>query len=65
MIPFSQNLWGNKLWLGEKKKAVFKRETATRKAIHITYVTTFGLKRNAYANDVQSEVSLKDLFREG
>ena len=48
-----------------RKKAVFKRETATRKAIHVTYVTTFGLKRNAYANDVQSEVSLKDLFREG
>ena len=47
-----------------RKKAVFKRETATRKAIHVTYVTTFGLKRNAYANDVQSEVSLKDLFRE-
>ena len=48
-----------------RKKSVFKRATATRKAIHVTYVTTFGLKRNAYANDVQSEVSLKDLFREG
>lgn len=47
-----------------RKKAVFKRETDTRKAIHVTYVTTFGLKRNAYANDVQSEVTLADLFRE-
>jgi len=27
-------------------------------------VTTEGLKRNAYANDVQSEVTLDDLFRE-
>ena len=48
----------------KRKKAVFKRETATRKAIHVTYVTTFGLKRNAYANDVQSEVVLADLFKE-
>ena len=47
-----------------RKKSVFKRATATRKAIHVTYVTTFGLKRNAYANDVQSEVTLGDLFRE-
>ena len=38
--------------------------TATRKAIYVTYVTTFGLKRNVYANDVQSEVALGDLFRE-
>lgn len=45
-----------------RKKAVFKRETATRKALHVTYVTTFGLKRNAYANDVQSEVTLEELF---
>lgn len=47
-----------------RKKSVFKRATATRKAIHVTYVTTLGLKRNAYANDVQSEVTLGDLFRE-
>ncbi len=46
-----------------RKKAVFKENTSTRKAIHITYVTTFGLKRNAYANDVQSVVTLEDLFR--
>lgn len=44
------------------KKAAFKRETRTRKAVHVTYVTTFGLKWNAYANDVQSEVTLDDLF---
>ena len=47
-----------------RKKAVFKRETGTRKALHVTYVTTFGLKRNAYANDIQSEVMLSDLFQE-
>ncbi len=46
-----------------RKKSVFKRETNTRKALHVTYVTTFGLKRNAYSNDVQSEVTLQDLFK--
>ena len=45
------------------KKAAFRRETGTRKAVHVTYVTTFGLVRNAYANSVQSEVTLDDLFR--
>ena len=45
------------------KKVAFKRETRTRKAVHVTYITTFGLKRNAYANDVQSEVTLDDLFQ--
>jgi predicted AAA+ superfamily ATPase len=48
----------------QRKKAAFKRDSATRKAVHVTYVTTFGLKRNAYANDVQSEVTLADLFAE-
>lgn len=47
-----------------RKREVFKNETKTRKAVHITYVTPFGLKRNAYANDVQSEVTLNGLFRQ-
>lgn len=46
----------------ERKKEAFKKATKTRKAVHVTYVTTYGLKRNAYANDVQSEVTLADLF---
>ena len=41
-----------------------KEQTATKKAVYLTYVTTEGLKRNAYANDVQSEVTLDSLFRE-
>lgn len=48
-----------------RKKEAFRAETGTRKAIHVTYVTPFGLKPNAYANDVQSEVTLSDLFRDG
>ena len=46
----------------QKKKLALKEETATRKAIYVTYVTAEGLKRNSYANDVQSEVVLDDLF---
>ena len=46
----------------ENKKAAFRRETGTRKALHATYVTTFGLARNKYAGEVQSEVTLDDLF---
>ena len=46
----------------QRKKLVLKEETATRKAVYVTYVTTAGLKRNSYANDVQSEVMLDDLF---
>ncbi len=44
------------------KKAAFRRETGTRKAIHTTYVTTFGLARNKYAGELQAEVTLDDLF---
>ena len=45
------------------KRAAFKRETKSRKAVHFTYVTSFGLARNRYAGEVQSEVTLDDLFR--
>ncbi|MBO7686023.1 MAG: ATP-binding protein, partial [Kiritimatiellae bacterium] len=46
----------------QRKKFALKDETATKKAVYVTYVTTEGLKRNSYANDVQSEVTLDDLF---
>lgn len=45
-----------------RKKDLFKRVSRTRKAVHATYVTTFGLKPGAYANNVQSQVTLHDLF---
>ena len=45
------------------KRVAFKRETKSRKAVHFTYVTTFGLARNRYAGEVQSEVVLDDLFK--
>ena len=39
-----------------------KRVSGTRKSVHVTYVTTYGLKKNSYAKNVQSEVTLDDLF---
>ena len=36
---------------------------SARKGIHLTFITANGLARNAYANSVQSEVTLDDLFR--
>ena len=45
------------------KKSRLIEETKTRKAVHITMVTACGLTRNAYCNDIQSEVTAEDLFR--
>jgi AAA+ ATPase superfamily predicted ATPase len=44
------------------KKYAFKNETKTRKAVHITMITTYGIKRNEYWNNIQSEVTMDDLF---
>jgi hypothetical protein len=45
-----------------KKAEVFRRTTKTKKALHITMVTTYGLLRNSHSQVVQSEVTLADLF---
>jgi AAA+ ATPase superfamily predicted ATPase len=45
----------NKAW-------TFAEKARTKKAIHITMLTTYGVKRNEYWNDIQSEVLLDDLF---
>ena len=47
-----------------ERKELFRETTGTRKAVHLTYVTTYGLKRNKHSGIVQSEVTLDDLFRE-
>ena len=44
------------------KIQVFRDETRTRKALHLTMITTYGIKRNMYSNGVQSQVVLDDLF---
>lgn len=44
------------------KRGTFRYETKTRKAIHITMITTYGIKHNMYWNSIQSEVIANDLF---
>lgn len=44
------------------KRELFRLTTGTRKALHLTFVTSAGLRRNANANDVQYEATLDDLF---
>ena len=45
------------------KREVFSRETGTRKAVHLTLVTTHGLAETPYRCVFQSVVTLDDLFR--
>jgi len=47
------------------KKSAFIREASVRKAVHITMVTTYGVKRNEYWGNIQSEVKMDDLFLNG
>jgi len=44
------------------KIAVFELETRTKKAVHLTMVTTYGIASNSHSGIVNSEVSLEDLF---
>ena len=46
----------------KQKRDVFREQTKTRKAVHLTMITTEGVKRNVYYNDIQSEVTLDQLF---
>lgn len=44
------------------KKSVFMAETKVKKGIHLTMITTYGLKQNEYSGNIQSEVIMDDLF---
>lgn len=44
------------------KAAAFRAETNTKKAIHYTMITTYGVKKNEYAGMIQREVVMDDLF---
>ena len=44
------------------KLQVFRDESETKKALHLTMITTYGVKKNMYSNSVQSQVVLDDLF---
>ena len=42
--------------------ATFRHHTKCKAALHLTFITTFGLTRNKYWSNVQSEVVMDDLF---
>jgi AAA+ ATPase superfamily predicted ATPase len=42
--------------------AIFTDETKTRKTVHTTMITTYGVKHNMYRGNIQSEVKMDDLF---
>ena len=44
------------------KLNVLAEDTLTRKSLMLTFVTTNGVKPNAYSGIVQSEVTMDDLF---
>ena len=44
--------------------ADFERETGSRSAVNLTFITTFGLKPNAYSYDIHYRVQLDALFEE-
>lgn len=44
------------------KKASLISNTGTNKAVHLTMITTYGLKHNLYSGIIQSEVTMDDLF---
>jgi hypothetical protein len=44
------------------KRSAFREETKIRKALHLTMITTYGIKRNLYWGNIQSEVTANDLF---
>lgn len=41
----------------------FLEETNTRGGVHLTFITTFGIKPNAHSGNVRSEVTMEDLFK--
>jgi len=44
------------------KVEIFRKETKTRKALHLTMITTYGVKPGKYAGVVQSEVDIGELL---
>ena len=46
------------------RKTAFKLDTKTKKAVHTTLVTTYGLRRNSHSDIVKSVVTMDDLFKD-
>jgi len=46
----------------ERKVQAFQDETGTTRDVHLTLITTTGVRPNKHSHIVQSEVTLADLF---
>ena len=44
------------------RRELFRQQTKTKKALYLTMITTHGISQNRYAGDIQSEVTMGDLF---
>ncbi len=47
-----------------QKRASFIEATKTNKSVHLTLVSSSGVIRNSYSDDLQSHVTAEDLFKE-
>lgn len=45
-----------------RRRELFKQSTGTKKTLHLTMVTSFGIEHNAAWQNIQSEVLMDDLF---
>ena len=48
----------------QNKKMRFIEATETQKAIHFTMITSQGLVRNAFSDEIQYQITGNDLFNE-
>ena len=46
-----------------RRQTVFTRESKTKKAVHLTMITTYGLAKGGYSDDIHSQVTMEDLFK--
>ena len=44
------------------RMSIFQARTKTRKGVSTVMITAYGLKPNAWANDIQQQVTMDDLF---
>ena len=44
------------------KLVVFEAETSTKKAVHLTMITTYGVANNSHSGIINSEITLESLF---
>ena len=50
-------------WMQERRD-IFRDATHNSKAIHLTMITTMGVKQNLYSGEINSEVTLTELFKD-